>query len=90
MTGLKSILDRYPTGRMMMWLIAVVFFGSIAVYISITTIIDIMLMGKITPRISMKCRQREYIVKNQNRIDIPYTVRYYHFCIGVFVELTLI
>lgn len=53
-----------------MWLIAVVFFGSIAVYISIMTIIDIMLMGKITPRISMKCRQREYIVKNQNRIDI--------------------
>ena len=31
-----------------MWLIAVVFFGSIAVYISIMTIIDIMLMGKIT------------------------------------------
>ena len=29
MTGLKSILDRYPTGRMMMWLIAVVFFVSI-------------------------------------------------------------
>lgn len=53
-----------------MWLIAVVLFGSIAVYISITTIIDIMLMGKITPRISLKCRQREYIVKNQNRIDI--------------------
>lgn len=31
---------------MMVWLIAVVFFGSIADYISITTIIDIMLMGK--------------------------------------------
>jgi hypothetical protein len=31
MTGLKSTLDRYPTGRMMVWLIAVVFFGSIAV-----------------------------------------------------------
>ena len=53
-----------------MWLIAVVFFGSIAVYISIMTIIDIMLMGKITPRISMKCRQREYIVNKHNRIDI--------------------
>lgn len=37
-----------------MWLIAVVFFGSIAVYIYITTIIDIMLMGKITPRIPIK------------------------------------
>lgn len=45
-------------------------------------------MGKITPRISMKCRQREYIVKNQNRIDIQtgyqcsafsvaYLLRYY-------------
>lgn len=49
-----------------MWLIAVVLFGGIAVYITVTTIIDIMLMGRLTPRISMKCRQKEYIVKNQN------------------------
>ena len=70
MTGLKSTLDRHPTGRMMMWLIAVALFVGIAGYIIVTTIIDIMLMGKLIPRISMKCRQKEYIVKNQNRIDI--------------------
>ena len=53
-----------------MWLIAVALFVGIAGYIIVTTIIDIMLMGKLIPRISMKCRQKEYIVKNQNRIDI--------------------
>ena len=53
-----------------MWLIVVALFVGIAVYITVTTIIDIILMGKLTLRISMKCRQKEYIVKNQNRIDI--------------------
>ena len=63
MTGLKSILDRYPTGRMMMWLIAVVFLESIAVYISITTIIDIMLMGKITPTDKQGREKLRYLFK---------------------------
>lgn len=53
-----------------MWLIAAVLFGGIAIYITTTTIIDMILMGTLTPRISMKCRQGEYIVKKQNQIDM--------------------
>lgn len=39
-------------------------------YMIITTVVDFYLMGRITPKLSLKCKVSEYVIEKQNRIDI--------------------
>lgn len=43
---------------------------SIIVFYIITIIVDIILLGKLTIKISRKCNKKKFIIKSKNRIDI--------------------
>lgn len=43
---------------------------SVIIYFTITTIVDISLMGALSPRISLKCKINKFTIEKENRIDI--------------------
>lgn len=49
--------------------IAFYLFFSLIQYVSITTIIDAVIMGVLRPRFSLTCHKKEYLVKKENRMD---------------------
>lgn len=43
---------------------------SVIIYFTVTTIVDISLMGALSPKISLKCKINKFTIEKENRIDI--------------------